>query len=834
MNRMWTMLASCIVLAAAQLAQAAEVNVYSARKEALIQPLLDRFTAETGIEVNLVTGKAGQLHERLAAEGRNSPADVVPHRGRGQPAPRQGRRPVAAGAVAVARRGHSRTLARRRRRLVRLQPARPRDRLRERPRGAGRGGDLRGAGRPGVAGPRSRALVGQHLQPVADRIDDRGARHGGARRPGRAASSPTWRGRRRAAIRTRSEPSPPARATSPSSTPIISAASPRRTTRTTAPSSRRPASSSPTRGDAGRTSNVSGGGLCAHAPNAAEGTRLLEYLASAPAQALFAELNHEIPVRADVALSPNRRRMGRVSRWTTCRWPCSESATGRRSNSPTVPAGADTASRRPPHGRGGRRAGRSAPRRWRRPPWYPSRFSSSPRTYFCRRAGCGRTSSTRCSPATSSTRCGSCSASASARWSSAQARRGCAASAAFPAAASWSGALLLPMALPTYAIALRLRRSVRIRGPGAVGPARLVRLDRARLLVTRTSALSAAPSRSCRWCSIRTSTCSRAPPSSASRSACSKSAARSAAARGGASPKSPCRSPGRRSAGGVALALMEALSDFGTVDYYGVDTFTTGIYRTWFALGDAAAAAQLSAVLLAFVLVLLVGEQQSRRGARYHHTTGRQGALPSYRLHGVRAGLAAAACALPLALGFLVPSRPAGRLDGRRRTGPARRRLRRARRQQLHAGGADRGAGDRRRRAGRLCGAARRRTPGAGGEAYRRSRLRDSGVGGRGRRAAARGVARQQHRRARPRRVRGLDGPDSDRRHRGARLRLSRPLPAPVDERRRFRARPRHDDDRRRGAHARRETRRRAAADSPADAARRPADRRPARPSSIR
>lgn len=109
-------------------------------------------------------------------------------------------------------------------------------------------------------------------------------------------------------------------------------------------------------------------------------------------------------------------------------------------------------------------------------------------------------------------------------------------------------------------------------------------------------------------------------------------------------------------AGGVALALMEALSDFGTVDYYGVDTFTTGIYRTWFALGDAAAAAQLSAVLLAFVLVLLVGEQQSRRGARYHHTTGRQGALPSYRLHGVRAGLAAAACALPLALGFLVPA----------------------------------------------------------------------------------------------------------------------------------------------------------------------------------
>jgi iron(III) transport system substrate-binding protein len=54
-----------------------EVNVYSARKEALIKPLLDRFTADSGITVNLVTGMAPQLHERLVIEGRNSPADVL-------------------------------------------------------------------------------------------------------------------------------------------------------------------------------------------------------------------------------------------------------------------------------------------------------------------------------------------------------------------------------------------------------------------------------------------------------------------------------------------------------------------------------------------------------------------------------------------------------------------------------------------------------------------------------------------------------------------------------------------------------------------------------------
>jgi iron(III) transport system substrate-binding protein len=54
-----------------------EVNLYSARKEKLIKPLLDRFTEETGIRVNLVTGKADVLLQRLQSEGRNSPADLL-------------------------------------------------------------------------------------------------------------------------------------------------------------------------------------------------------------------------------------------------------------------------------------------------------------------------------------------------------------------------------------------------------------------------------------------------------------------------------------------------------------------------------------------------------------------------------------------------------------------------------------------------------------------------------------------------------------------------------------------------------------------------------------
>lgn len=58
-------------------ASAAEVNLYSARKEALIKPLLDQFTEQTGIKVNLVTGKADALLKRLKSEGANSPADML-------------------------------------------------------------------------------------------------------------------------------------------------------------------------------------------------------------------------------------------------------------------------------------------------------------------------------------------------------------------------------------------------------------------------------------------------------------------------------------------------------------------------------------------------------------------------------------------------------------------------------------------------------------------------------------------------------------------------------------------------------------------------------------
>ncbi|BAL24121.1 iron ABC transporter permease [Azoarcus sp. KH32C] len=107
---------------------------------------------------------------------------------------------------------------------------------------------------------------------------------------------------------------------------------------------------------------------------------------------------------------------------------------------------------------------------------------------------------------------------------------------------------------------------------------------------------------------------------------------------------------------GSALALMETLADFGTVSYFGVQTFTTGIYRAWFSLGDRVAAAQLSAMLLAIVVLVLVVEHATRGRARYGNTS-RQQALPTpVRLAFLPGLLAAGACAMPLLLGFLLPA----------------------------------------------------------------------------------------------------------------------------------------------------------------------------------
>jgi iron(III) transport system permease protein len=107
--------------------------------------------------------------------------------------------------------------------------------------------------------------------------------------------------------------------------------------------------------------------------------------------------------------------------------------------------------------------------------------------------------------------------------------------------------------------------------------------------------------------------------------------------------------------GGVALALMEALADFGTVNLLGVRTFTDAIYRVWFTALDRDAAMQLATLLVSVTLTLLVLERLARGRARYHEHVAAGEVVAPVRLRGVAA---TAAAVVPLALVGLVVVAP--------------------------------------------------------------------------------------------------------------------------------------------------------------------------------
>ncbi|MEM8793165.1 MAG: iron ABC transporter permease [Pseudomonadota bacterium] len=109
-------------------------------------------------------------------------------------------------------------------------------------------------------------------------------------------------------------------------------------------------------------------------------------------------------------------------------------------------------------------------------------------------------------------------------------------------------------------------------------------------------------------------------------------------------------------AGGVLLALMETLADYGTVAYFGVQTFATGIYLSWFGLFDRTAAAQLALCLLVFALVLATLEVSQRRSLRFHGAGRRFERMEPFPLRGGAALGAIAFCALPVFCGFLLPT----------------------------------------------------------------------------------------------------------------------------------------------------------------------------------
>ena len=106
---------------------------------------------------------------------------------------------------------------------------------------------------------------------------------------------------------------------------------------------------------------------------------------------------------------------------------------------------------------------------------------------------------------------------------------------------------------------------------------------------------------------------------------------------------------------GITLALMETLADYGTVEFFGVSTFTTGIFRTWYGLGDLQTAAQLCSFLLLFVFFLIILEKKSRNKLRFHQNKSVK-KLSKINLTKGRAATAVFFAGSLVAVGFFIPA----------------------------------------------------------------------------------------------------------------------------------------------------------------------------------
>lgn len=108
-------------------------------------------------------------------------------------------------------------------------------------------------------------------------------------------------------------------------------------------------------------------------------------------------------------------------------------------------------------------------------------------------------------------------------------------------------------------------------------------------------------------------------------------------------------------AAGVALVLMETLTDFATVQYFDTQTVSVGVYQVWKGSFDRPAAAGLSTLVLLFALLVIASERLLRGRARFHQQGGTGRGLPGAALSGWRAGAATAVCTAVLGAAFVVP-----------------------------------------------------------------------------------------------------------------------------------------------------------------------------------
>ena len=108
-------------------------------------------------------------------------------------------------------------------------------------------------------------------------------------------------------------------------------------------------------------------------------------------------------------------------------------------------------------------------------------------------------------------------------------------------------------------------------------------------------------------------------------------------------------------AAGTAIVMMETVSEFGVVDYFAVQTLTTGIFSTWLQSGNAGGAAQIAVVILVLIILLVTLEKISRRSGRFYRLSRQQRPIAKIDLGGWHGWLAMAFCVVPFAVGFVLP-----------------------------------------------------------------------------------------------------------------------------------------------------------------------------------
>lgn len=107
---------------------------------------------------------------------------------------------------------------------------------------------------------------------------------------------------------------------------------------------------------------------------------------------------------------------------------------------------------------------------------------------------------------------------------------------------------------------------------------------------------------------------------------------------------------------GLSLVLMETLNDFGTVDFFAVQTLTAGLFDTWMNLGNLGGAAQIATVMLSFVLILVTLERYSRRRQKQFSARDNRQPVHRFRLTPARKALCIAVCTAPVVFGFVIPA----------------------------------------------------------------------------------------------------------------------------------------------------------------------------------